>query len=61
MDDFTRISPSPRRETLAFIRAFARFYSPQQHNEADARRCAALAVSLTEPAPKDWWPSTGRA
>ena len=40
MDDFTRISPSPRRETLAFIRAFARFYSPQQHNEADARRCA---------------------
>ena len=61
MDDFTRISPSPRRETLAVIRAFARFYSPQQHNEADARRCAALAVCLTETPGTDWWPGTGHA
>ncbi|MCI7051431.1 MAG: hypothetical protein MR971_07795 [Bacteroidales bacterium] len=61
MDDFIPITPSPRRETLAFLRAFARFYSPHHHNEAEARRSALWAACLTETPREEWWPRTGNA
>lgn len=40
MDLFTPTVLSPREETLKFIRAFARLYSAERDNEAEARRAA---------------------
>ena len=40
MDFFTPPVLSPREETLKFVRAFARLYSAERHNEAEARRGA---------------------
>jgi len=48
MQNITPTLRSPRNESLQFIRAFARLYSPYKENEAEARRMAhALAYGTT--------------
>lgn len=47
MPDSTPLSPSPRKEILHYLRAFARVYQPEANNEAEARetaRCVAYPL-----------------
>lgn len=47
MQNFTPHLHAPRKESLQFIRTFARLYSPRENNELEARQLAyALAYGL---------------
>lgn len=49
MNHFTPFTPKPSRQTLAFLRAFARIYEPDKLNEEEARqRAAAWADAWTD-------------
>lgn len=47
MKHITPLQVSPREESLKFIRAFARLYSPESDNQSEARRQAKVAVQTS--------------